>query len=155
VWSSSSDPKRVVDAAATSTARADWQKKKEEAEAKGETFTEKEPEEARRSRASALRTKRTRRASVSPLWRSRFTPAAQVVKTEYETNWGWKVQNDNKPIWVRNPKDVEKESYNEFFKSTFKCVCDASRRQSATPAHRAAAGAQGVPGPRGAHALQH
>ena len=44
------------------------------------------------------------------------------MKTEYETNWGWKVQNDNKPIWVRNPKEVEKESYNEFYKTTFKCV---------------------------------
>jgi HSP90 family molecular chaperone len=44
------------------------------------------------------------------------------MKTEYETNWGWKVQNDNKPIWVRSPKEVEKESYDEFFKATFKCV---------------------------------
>jgi heat shock protein beta len=47
-----------------------------------------------------------------------------VTKTEYETNWAWKVQNDNKPIWVRSPKEVEKESYSEFFKSTFKEFMD-------------------------------
>jgi heat shock protein beta len=92
VWSSSSEPKRLVDEAATATARADGEKKKGEAEAKGEPFTEPEP--------------------------------AQVMKTEYETKWGWKVQNDNKPIWVRNPKDVEKDSYNEFYKTTFKEFMD-------------------------------
>ena len=92
VWSSSSEPKRVVDEAASKTATADWEKKKSEAEAKGETFSEKAPE--------------------------------PVMKTEYETTWGWKVQNDNKPIWVRSPKDVEKDSYNEFFKTTFKEFLD-------------------------------
>ena len=92
VWSSSSEPKRLVDEAATAASRADWEKKKSEAEAKGEPFTEPEPE--------------------------------KVMKTEYETKWGWKVQNDNKPIWVRNPKDVEKTSYDEFYKTTFKEFMD-------------------------------
>jgi hypothetical protein len=27
-----------------------------------------------------------------------------VMKTDYEDVWGWRVQNDNKPIWTRNPK---------------------------------------------------
>jgi heat shock protein beta len=34
------------------------------------------------------------------------------------------VQNNDKPIWVRAPKDVEKASYDEFFKSTFKEFLD-------------------------------
>jgi len=55
-----------------------------------------------------------------------FSEAAPeaVMKTEYETEWAWKVQNDNKPIWVRNPKEVELTSYNEFYKSTFKEFMD-------------------------------
>ena len=32
--------------------------------------------------------------------------------------------NNDKPIWVRSPRDVEKESYDEFFKSTFKDFID-------------------------------
>jgi len=92
VWSSASEPKRLVDEAASATSRADWEKKKGEAEAKGEPFTEAAPE--------------------------------NVMKTEYETKWDWKVQNDNKPIWVRNPKDVEKGLYNEFYKTTFKEFMD-------------------------------
>jgi hypothetical protein len=71
------------------------------------------------------------------------------MKTEYETNWGWKVQNDNKPIWVRSPKEVEKESYNEFFKSTFKCVACVRARGAAlrgvrvcSPSHTRACVAQ-------------
>ena len=55
------------------------------------------------------------------------------MKTEYETNWGWKVQNDNKPIWVRNPKEVEKESYNEFYKTTFKCAAARAARCVSAP----------------------
>jgi hypothetical protein len=27
-----------------------------------------------------------------------------VMKTDYEDVWGWRTQNDNKPIWTRNPK---------------------------------------------------
>ncbi len=26
------------------------------------------------------------------------------MKTEYEDVYGWRLQNDNKPIWTRNPK---------------------------------------------------
>lgn len=42
-----------------------------------------------------------------------------VMKTEYEDVWDWRVENDNKPIWTRTPKDVSETDYNEFFKQTF------------------------------------
>jgi len=120
VWSSSSEPKRVPDEAATATAKADWEKKKAEAEAKGEAFTEAAPEPVRAPAALRASFGITQR-SAAPLAHA-CIPTAQVMKTEYETAWSWKVQNDNKPIWVRNPKEVEKDSYSEFFKTTFKCV---------------------------------
>jgi len=39
-----------------------------------------------------------------------------VMKTEYEDVWNWRVENDNKPLWTRSPKDVSEADYNEFFK---------------------------------------
>ena len=42
-----------------------------------------------------------------------------VMKTVYEEKWDWRVENENKPIWVRSPKDVSDEMYNDFYKSTF------------------------------------
>ena len=61
VWSSSSDPKRITDDAATAAARADWEKKKAEAEAKGETFSEAAPEPVRCRRLLSQRVRRRRR----------------------------------------------------------------------------------------------
>ena len=29
------------------------------------------------------------------------------------------VENENKPVWTRNPKEVDEQTYNDFFKSTF------------------------------------
>jgi hypothetical protein len=29
-----------------------------------------------------------------------------VMKTTYEDLWDWRVENENKPIWTRNPKEV-------------------------------------------------
>eukprot|EP00191_Tetraselmis_sp_GSL018_P001546 CAMPEP_0177601648 /NCGR_PEP_ID=MMETSP0419_2-20121207/14390_1 /TAXON_ID=582737 /ORGANISM="Tetraselmis sp., Strain GSL018" /LENGTH=784 /DNA_ID=CAMNT_0019094965 /DNA_START=91 /DNA_END=2442 /DNA_ORIENTATION=+ len=43
-----------------------------------------------------------------------------IMKTEYEDVKKYLVQNDNKPLWVRSPKEVTDEEYNEFFKTTFK-----------------------------------
>lgn len=40
-------------------------------------------------------------------------------KTVTEKYWDWELANDTKPIWMRNPKEVKKEEYYEFFKKTF------------------------------------
>ena len=32
------------------------------------------------------------------------------------------VQNDNKPLWLRSPKEVQKDEYDAFFKNTFRRV---------------------------------
>ncbi|CAM8881397.1 unnamed protein product [Rhodiola kirilowii] len=40
-------------------------------------------------------------------------------KTVTEKYWDWELANETKPIWMRNPKEVEKEEYNEFYKKTF------------------------------------
>ncbi len=29
-----------------------------------------------------------------------------VMKTTYEDMWDWRVENENKPIWTRSPKEV-------------------------------------------------
>lgn len=50
--------------------------------------------------------------------RPRLFPA--VMKTEWKDAQEWKVQNDNKPLWVRSPKDVSKDEYDAFFKTTFR-----------------------------------
>ena len=92
VWTSSSDSTQVVDEAATKAASEDWGKRKAEAEAKGEAWTEEAPK--------------------------------PVMKTDWTTSWDWKVQNDNKPIWMRSPKEVEAPAYSEFFKTTFKEFLD-------------------------------
>ena len=47
-----------------------------------------------------------------------------VTKTEYEDVQEYVVTNNDKPIWVRSPRDVEADAYNEFFKSTFKEFLD-------------------------------
>lgn len=49
---------------------------------------------------------------------------APVMKSEFETVWGWKVQNNSKPIWMRSPKEVDPKDYQEFFKTTFKEFID-------------------------------
>ena len=92
VFATKSVPKQVEDAEATASATEEYKKKKIEAEAKGEEFTEDAPE--------------------------------PTMKTEYEDVQEFVVTNNDKPIWVRSPRDVEADDYNEFFKSTFKEFLD-------------------------------
>ncbi|GMH01828.1 hypothetical protein Nepgr_003667 [Nepenthes gracilis] len=40
-------------------------------------------------------------------------------KTVTEKYWDWELANETKPIWMRSPKDVQKEEYDEFYKKTF------------------------------------
>ncbi|CAN1223087.1 Heat shock protein 90-6, mitochondrial [Linum perenne] len=41
------------------------------------------------------------------------------TKTVVEKYWDWELTNETQPIWLRNPKDVSTEEYNEFYKNTF------------------------------------
>ncbi|KAI9080959.1 hypothetical protein K1719_037120 [Acacia pycnantha] len=41
------------------------------------------------------------------------------TKTVVERYWDWELTNETQPIWLRSPKDVNKEEYNEFYKKTF------------------------------------
>ncbi|CAD6264487.1 unnamed protein product [Miscanthus lutarioriparius] len=40
-------------------------------------------------------------------------------KTVTEKYWDWELANETKPIWMRNPKEIENTEYNEFYKKTF------------------------------------
>ncbi|KAG2584646.1 heat shock protein 90-5, chloroplastic-like [Panicum virgatum] len=40
-------------------------------------------------------------------------------KTITEKYWDWELANETKPIWMRNPKEIKKTEYNEFYKKTF------------------------------------
>jgi heat shock protein beta len=42
-----------------------------------------------------------------------------VTKADYVDVWGWRTQNDDKPLWTRPPKDVSEGDYAEFFKAAF------------------------------------
>ncbi|XP_010252714.1 PREDICTED: heat shock protein 90-6, mitochondrial-like [Nelumbo nucifera] len=41
------------------------------------------------------------------------------TKTMVERYWDWELTNETQPIWLRNPKEVTTEEYNEFYKKTF------------------------------------
>lgn len=51
-------------------------------------------------------------------------PPSDVMKTEYEEVWDWRVQNNVQPLWTRSPRNVEESEYKEFFKNTFKEFLD-------------------------------
>lgn len=55
-------------------------------------------------------------------------PVKPIMKTEYDEVKAFKVQNENKPIWTRAPKDVTDEEYNTFFKNTFREFMDPMAR---------------------------
>ncbi|KAL8209669.1 hypothetical protein R6Q57_006401 [Mikania cordata] len=41
------------------------------------------------------------------------------TKKVVEKYWDWELTNETQPIWLRNPKEVTTEQYNEFYKKTF------------------------------------
>ncbi|RLN00802.1 heat shock protein 90-6, mitochondrial [Panicum miliaceum] len=47
------------------------------------------------------------------------TEKKKKTKTVVEKYWDWELTNETQPIWLRNPKEVSTEEYNEFFKKTF------------------------------------
>ncbi|RCV19035.1 hypothetical protein SETIT_3G351500v2 [Setaria italica] len=47
------------------------------------------------------------------------TEKKKKTKTVLEKYWDWELTNETQPIWLRNPKEVSTEEYNEFFKKTF------------------------------------
>ncbi|MED6215971.1 hypothetical protein PIB30_003173 [Stylosanthes scabra] len=47
------------------------------------------------------------------------TEKKKKTKTVVERYWDWELINETQPIWLRNPKEVSKEDYNEFYKKTF------------------------------------
>ena len=51
-------------------------------------------------------------------------PVTKVYKTEFETHKEWQVQNSNTPLWTRSAREVSKEEYAAFFKSTFREFID-------------------------------
>jgi heat shock protein beta len=48
-----------------------------------------------------------------------FLQVDAVTKTDYVDVWDWRVENNDKPLWTRSPKDVAPADYNDFFKMTF------------------------------------
>ena len=42
------------------------------------------------------------------------------IKKVEKTVWDWELMNGAKPIWLRKPKEVSDDEYNEFYKAIAK-----------------------------------
>ncbi len=42
---------------------------------------------------------------------------AQATRKVSKTVWDWELINANKPIWTRNPKEIEQAEYNKFYQA--------------------------------------
>ncbi|KAE8023089.1 hypothetical protein FH972_008834 [Carpinus fangiana] len=51
--------------------------------------------------------------------KSRTVEGEKKKKTKTEKYWDWELANETKPIWMRNPKEIQKDEYHEFYKKTF------------------------------------
>ncbi|TYJ98158.1 heat shock protein 90-5 [Cucumis melo var. makuwa] len=51
--------------------------------------------------------------------KSRTVEGEKKKKTKTEKYWDWELANETKPIWMRSPKEVERDEYNEFYKKAF------------------------------------
>ncbi|EPS70213.1 hypothetical protein M569_04546, partial [Genlisea aurea] len=47
------------------------------------------------------------------------TEKKKKTKKVVERYWDWELTNETQPIWLRSPKEVTTEDYNEFYKTTF------------------------------------
>ncbi|XP_078171933.1 heat shock protein 90-6, mitochondrial-like isoform X2 [Carex rostrata] len=47
------------------------------------------------------------------------TAEKKKTKTVIEKYWDWELTNETQPIWLRNPKEVTTQEYNEFYRKTF------------------------------------
>jgi len=52
------------------------------------------------------------------------------TKTVPETKEGYELVNSNKPIWLRPPREVEEEEYEDFYKSAFRSSYDTPMKHS-------------------------
>ncbi|OMP12036.1 Heat shock protein Hsp90 [Corchorus capsularis] len=52
------------------------------------------------------------------------TEKKKKTKKIVERYWDWVLANETQPIWLRNPKEVTTEEYNEFYKKTFNEYAD-------------------------------
>lgn len=45
-------------------------------------------------------------------------PVEPATRSESKEVWDWRVQNDNKPLWTRTPKEVRTQAIHWFFLQT-------------------------------------
>ena len=61
-------------------------------------------------------------------------PVEPVMKSEGKDVWDWRVQNDNKPLWTRSPKDVSPPTYSSAENRILQGSCNWCRLQAQSAA---------------------